>query len=72
MKSSATAEVFRKQAEEYQRSVRENEKSFREFQQKQIEDVRLVLSDDQRAKFSELTGFEFPLNIRASVPLISQ
>ena len=59
MAHSSSPEQFQKHAEEFHKRARENGEKFRAFQQKQSEEVRGLLSEEQRKEFSRMTGYVF-------------
>jgi hypothetical protein len=64
-------EEFQKRSEEFHKRAQENGQKIREFMDRQSEDIAAVLSEEQRAAFSELTGYRFPRDRGLKVPAIS-
>jgi hypothetical protein len=66
-----STEEFQKRAAEFHKRAQENGQKIREFMDQQSEDIAAVLSEEQRASFSELTGYRFPRDRGLKVPAIS-
>lgn len=71
MGPSSTPEEFQKQAEEFHKRARENGEKYRAHHEKKCEEILAVMSEEQCAKFAEMTGFELRKKLNNAAPVIS-
>lgn len=71
MGPSSTPEEFQKQAEDFHKRARENGEKYRAHHEKKCEEILAVISEEQCAKFAEMTGFELRKKVNNATPVIS-
>lgn len=68
---SSTPEEFQKHSEEFHKRARQNSEKYRAHHEKQSKEIHAVLSEEQRTRFTEMTGFELGKKTDKATPVIS-